>query len=44
VTNHDNFFAFDTNFTRGGQLNPDFGEPLVAASPRTWQVTARYSF
>ncbi len=44
VTNHDNFPAVDTNFTRLGELNPDFGAPLVAGLPRTWQVTVRYSF
>ena len=44
VTNQDNFPVVDTNFTRLGELTPDFGEPLLAHPPRTWQVTARYSF
>ncbi len=44
VTDEANFTAFDTDFLRFGQPNPEFGEPRQAGPPRTLQLGLRYRF
>jgi hypothetical protein len=44
VTAEDIFVAFDSGYLRFGQPNPEFGRPLQASQPRTFQAGLRYRF
>jgi hypothetical protein len=44
LTDEEIFVAFDPDYLRFGQPNPEFGMPLRAARPRSLQLGLRYRF
>lgn len=44
LLNSDNFVVFENEIFADGERNPDFGEPLAAAQPRSYQLGARIRF